>query len=101
MAHRNIESIKPNDLIARGTLLGVISIVALAMADTQVGSYDGRKRSTKADVVTNPRPGTHSIFTVPGYHTNGRVIGKNLDRHFAHMGTTHYAVHPEKGFDLD
>lgn len=104
MAHRSIESIGTKEALSKGTLLGAISIAAISaayMADSQAGANDGRGRSEKADVVSNIRAGEDAVFTVPGYHANGRVIGKNLDRHFQHLGTTHYAVHPEKGFDLD
>lgn len=60
-----------------------------------------RGRSDKASVLSVVRDGDLSTFFVPGYHADGEVIAKNLDKHLAHTGTTHYAVHPEKGFDID
>lgn len=101
MAHRSIESIKTKDKLAGTLALGALSVGMAFMADAQAGARYSRSRDERADVISNIRPGEKAVFTVPGYHTNGRVIGKNLDRHFEHMGTTHYAVHPERGFNLD
>lgn len=85
-----------------GALLGALSLTLAAyMADSHVGARGRHGRTDKADVVSNVRPGEHALFAVPGYHANGRVIGKNLDRHLESIGTTHYAVHPETGFSLD
>jgi len=88
-------------IIKAGTLiLGALSIAAVA-AETGASVRDQRGRSNKAEVVSNIRPGEYATFTVPGYHSEGHILARNLDRHFEDMGTTHYAVHPERGFSLD
>lgn len=84
-------------------ILGALSLMAAsaAIAEAHATKEDTKGRSDKAEVVSNIRPGEFATFTVPGYHAEGHVLSRNLDRHFEHMGTTHYAVHPEKGFSLD
>lgn len=101
MAQKNIESLKSREksVYTASTLLGAFIVAHLA--DTRIAEHNRRNKSARAEVVSNIRGGEYATFTVPGYHADGRTIGKNLDRHFAHMGTTHYAVHPEKGFSLD
>lgn len=87
-------------LIAAGTLLGAFSLAAAA-AETKATQRDNKRYSTKADVISNIRDGEYSTFYVPGFNGDGRVVAKNIDRHLEHMGTTHYHVHPERGFSLD
>lgn len=101
MAHKVIESIisREKNVYAASTLLG--AFVIAHVADTKIGEHNRQKVSDKAEVVSQIRDGQFATFTVPGYHTDGRIIGKNLDRHFKHMGTTHYAVHPQQGFSLE
>jgi hypothetical protein len=99
---RHMESINSKErLLTSVTLSGAVLLSAAIMTDMQVGAKAGKGRSDKAEVITNIRDGEYSTFTVPGYHANGRVIGQVMDRHLESMGTTHYAVHPEKGFNLD
>lgn len=93
------ETIKTAERIAAGTLA---SLGALVLVEASATARDRKKvRSDKAEVVSNIRPGEYATFTVPGYHAEGHLLAKNMDRHFEEMGTTHYAVHPEKGFSLD
>jgi hypothetical protein len=101
MAHRTIESIisREKNVYAASTLLG--AFIVAHVADSKIGEFNRRKVSDKAEVLSTIRDGKFSIFTVPGYHTDGRIIGKNLDRHLGNMGTTHYAVHPQQGFSID
>lgn len=101
MAHKTIESIisREKNVYAASTLLG--AFIVAHVADSKIGEFNRRKVSDKAEVLSTIRDGKFSIFTVPGYHTDGRIIGKNLDRHFGNMGTTHYAVHPQQGFSID
>ncbi len=88
--------------VERVVKTGTLILGACAVAETQATLHDRKKgRSDKAEVISNIRPGDYATFTVPGYNAEGHILGKNLDRHFEHMGTTHYAVHPEKGFSLD
>ncbi|MCA9334627.1 hypothetical protein KC953_00615 [Candidatus Saccharibacteria bacterium] len=86
-----------------GTLLslGAFSVAALLAAEAKATAEDKVRGSHKAEVVSHIRPGNYATFTVPGYHADGKTLGKNIDRHFEQMGTTHYAVHPERGFSLD
>lgn len=98
MTHEKINK----EISTTGTLLlGAFSIAAIVAAEAKATSEDKVKGTFKANVVSNIRPGNYATFTVPGYHADGRVLGKNIDRHFEQMGTTHYAVHPERGFSLD
>lgn len=102
MTRSKIETInfkERNMYTAAGTLLGAFIIAHVA--DSKIGEKNRRIKSDKAEVISNIRSGEFSTFTVPGYHADGRVIGKNLDRHFQQMGTTHYSVHPQKGFSID
>ena len=98
MTHEKINSVER--IATAGTLLGALSIAAI-VAEAKATAKDRTQGSHKANVISNIRQGEYSTFTVPGYHADGAVLGKNLDRHFENMGTTHYAVHPERGFSLD
>ncbi|USN97088.1 MAG: hypothetical protein H6797_02760 [Candidatus Nomurabacteria bacterium] len=98
MTHEKINTTER--LATAGTLLGAFS-VALLVAEAKATADDRVKGSDKASVISNIRNGEYATFTVPGYHADGAILGKNLDRHFEQMGTTHYAVHPERGFSLD
>jgi len=95
------ETAKTKEIISTVGALGGAVLIAVAMAEARALVKDRRNGSHKADVVSNIRPGEHATFTVPGYHADGRTLGKNLDRHFEQMGTTHFAIHPERGFSLD
>lgn len=93
------QSIAKKSVYTAGTVLG--ACFAAHLADAKIGAHNRNKKSDKAEVVSHIRDGEYATFTVPGYHADGRVIGKNLDRHYEHMGTTHYAVHPQRGFSID
>ncbi len=89
-------------LVKAGTLsLGAFSIAAAAMAETHATLNDRKGLSDKARVISGLHPGEHATFVVPGYHSDGVTIAQNMDRHLDHMGATHFAVHPQRGFSLD
>lgn len=97
MTHEKINK----EIATVGTLIvGAFSVAAI-MAEAKATAQDKSKGSHRANVISNVRPGEYATFTVPGYHADGTVLAKNVDRHFEEMGTTHYAVHPERGFSLD
>lgn len=83
-----------------GAFAGALFVVA-TLAETMATRETHRGRSDKASVITAQREGELSTFFIPGYHADGAVIAKNLDKHLAHTGTVHYAVHPDKGFSID
>jgi hypothetical protein len=93
-SHKNTDK-----FLTAGTILGAVSLFAAAEANAT--RRDNKKYSTKAKVISNVRESEYSTFFVPGFNGDGTVVAKNLDRHFEQMGTTHYAVHPERGFSLD
>ncbi len=92
---------KLDKLFVRGAIAIGSAAVGMVVAEAIATNLDLRDKSTKAEVYSHIRPGEYATFTVPGYHSNGYVIGKNLDRHFEQLGTTHYAAHPQRGFSLD
>ena len=97
------EGLSTKEKIVRGSLVSVGAVaLSVALAETGATVQDIRRRgSDKATVISNIRPGDYATFVVPGYHANGHILAKNLDRHLEPLGTTHFAAHPDKGFNLD
>lgn len=97
------EKLTTYEKVVRGgvAVVGAAALGAM-LAETGATVHDIRKRgSDRAAVISNIRSGDYSTFVVPGYHANGHILAKNLDRHLEPLGTTHFAAHPDKGFDLD
>lgn len=100
MTHHEINKSSEHLVPKVGAPVGAI-LVALTAVDVLAARKEQKGKTDKADVITVEHSGEFSNFIVPGYHTDGRVLAKNLDRHLEQLGTMHYAVHPEKGFSID
>ncbi len=100
MTHHEINKSTEHLVAKVGAPVGAF-LVAATLADVLVARNEQKGKSDKAEVITIPHTGEYANFVIPGYHTDGRVVAKNLDRHLEQLGTVHYAVHPEKGFSVD
>lgn len=100
MTNRFSDKIESNRPMMTDTL-GAFFATAMSLTESRASLTSRLLRNDKADVITNKHPGEVATLVVPGFHANGRVIAKNMDRHLRFMGPTLFAVHPEKGFSLD
>lgn len=100
MTHPKFNMYPEHPVAKVSALVGAI-LVPLTIAEAIATHGEQKGKTDKASVLTVPRKGEFSNFIVPGYHADGSVIADNMDRHLEHLGTTHYAIHPEKGFSIE
>ncbi len=57
--------------------------------------------ANRAAMVSTIREGEFAFFYGPGWHTDGRTIAENFDKHVQHLGSTHYGVHSDERYTID
>lgn len=85
--------------------VGALSTGAILVAGAAIeafATYTSEKgKSREAKVISNERESEESLYTISGYHTDGAALNETIDTVLSDIGRTHYAVYPQKGFDIE